>query len=333
MTVLIDKFGRIHRDMRISLTDRCNLRCQYCMPADFKQWQPSKDQLTTPELMFIVKVAISQGITSVRLTGGEPLLRPDIVEIVAQINSLNNAPSISLTTNGINLAHYAKDLEEAGLSRLNISLDTLNHETFKKLTNRNKLNEVLKGVEAAKSTNMRPIKINSVLLRGINDHEAVDLLNWSIQNRLELRFIEQMPLDAGETWDRQNMITADEIYSELSKAFTLSPIQLRGSKPAEEFSVNGSNSKVGIIASVTRPFCGACDRLRLTADGQLRSCLFSRIETNLRIIVRDPELSDKAKSERVAKLFSMNVESKLAGHEINNQNFVAPERPMSAIGG
>ena len=333
MSALVDTYGRVHRNLRVSLTDRCSLRCTYCMPHDFAAWLPSADLLTTDELMTVIEVAVSQGIDEVRLTGGEPLLRPDIVEIVHRIASLDNAPSLTLTTNGVRLPDLAKPLADAGLDRINVSLDTLSRERFKTLTYRDKFNDVIRGLKAAKDAGLFPIKINSVLLKGINDDEAPALLNWALENEYSLRFIEQMPLDAGGIWDRATLITADEIFESLSSLYRLEPVENRGSSPAEEFYVDGTKAKVGIIGSVTRPFCGACDRIRLTSDGQLRSCLFSNTETDLRSVLRDEKTSYESKCDQVAARFQKTVISKLPGHGINDPSFIAPLRPMSAIGG
>lgn len=333
MSNLIDTYGRVHRDLRVSLTDRCNLRCTYCMPADFNAWLPSAELLTTDELMTVLQVAVDCGITEVRLTGGEPLLRPDIVQIVERIAKLENAPKLSLTTNGIRLAELAAPLKQAGLERINVSLDTLRPDRFNLLTHRDRFDDVLKGLKAAKDSGLDPIKINTVLMPNVNTDEAVELLDWAIAEGYQLRFIEQMPLDAGGVWDRTNMVTADQIFSWLSEKYTLTPIANRGSAPAEEFLVNGGPEKVGIIASVTRPFCGDCDRLRLTSDGQIRSCLFAKTETDIRSLLRDNTVSNTEKQTRIAKLFEKTVFEKLPGHGINNPDFVQPSRPMSAIGG
>ena len=330
---LIDNFGRVHRDLRVSLTDRCSLRCTYCMPHDFNKWLPAETLLTTQELIKIIEIAVSQGITEVRLTGGEPLLRPDIVEIVAQINSLEDAPELSMTTNGVALAKYAKELAEAGLKRINISLDTLDWERFKRLTFRDRYDDVIEGIAAAKSAGLNPIKINTVLMRGINDDEALSLLKWALKENLNLRFIEQMPLDAGDAWTRKNLVTADEIFNQIDSEYELTPVEERGSSPAEEFLVNGGPAKVGIIGSVTRSFCANCDRLRLTSDGQLRNCLFANTETDLRGILRNGRLTEFEKRSDILKAFSTTVKSKLSGHGINDPEFVKPVRPMSAIGG
>jgi cyclic pyranopterin phosphate synthase len=332
MTQLVDTYGRGHRDLRVSLTDRCNLRCTYCMPHDFAAWLPSEDLLTTDELISIIKVGVSQGIDEIRLTGGEPLLRPDIVEIVSRISSIENAPILSMTTNGIALAKLAKPLFDAGLRRINISLDTLDRDVFKKMTYRDRLDDVFAGIQAAKDAGLMPVKINSVLLRGINDDEVTNLLKWALAEDLNLRFIEQMPLDAGGIWNRAELITADEIFEKLSSKYKLTPVDYRGSSPAEEFLVDDGPATVGIIGSVSRPFCGACDRIRLTSDGQLRSCLFSMKETDLRGILRS-ELSEDEKREAMVSKFHVTVKEKLPGHGINDPSFIQPSRPMSAIGG
>tara|TARA_B110000503_G_scaffold132062_1_gene207567 strand:+ start:19 stop:927 length:909 start_codon:yes stop_codon:yes gene_type:complete len=302
------------------------------MPHDFAAWLPSKDLLNTDELIEIIEVAVSQGIDEIRLTGGEPMLRPDIVEIVSRISSIRNAPKLSMTTNGLVLAKLAKPLVDAGLRRINISLDTLDRDVFKKMTHRDRIDDVFAGIAAAKEAGLLPVKINTVLLRGINDGEAVSLLKWALAEDLNLRFIEQMPLDAGGIWNREQLITADEIFAQLSEHHDLTPVEYRGSAPAEEFLVNGGPATVGIIGSVSRPFCGACDRIRLTSDGQLRSCLFSMAETDLRSILRS-DLSANEKTEALVSKFHSTVKAKLPGHGINDPSFIQPSRPMSAIGG
>jgi cyclic pyranopterin phosphate synthase len=302
------------------------------MPHDFAAWLPSADLLTTDELIEIIEVAVSQGIDEIRLTGGEPMLRPDIVEIVSRISSIKNAPKLSMTTNGLALAKLAKPLVDAGLRRINISLDTLDRDVFKKMTHRDRIDDVFAGIAAAKEAGLLPVKINTVLLRGINDGEATSLLKWALAEDLNLRFIEQMPLDAGGIWDRNQLITADEIFAQLSEHYELTPVEYRGSAPAEEFLVNGGPATVGIIGSVSRPFCGACDRIRITSDGQLRSCLFSMTETDLRAIVRS-DMTAEAKNEALISKFHSTVKAKLPGHGINDPSFIQPIRPMSAIGG
>ena len=330
---LIDTFGREHRDLRISLTDKCNLRCTYCMPEDFAAWTPKERLLTRPELVRIIGVAVAQGITSVRLTGGEPLLHPEVVAIVRDIARLPNAPAISLTTNGLLLADLAAPLHEAGLQRINVSLDTLDHKLFAEITKRDRLDDVLAGIAAAESAGIKPIKINTVLLNGVNQSEAASLLRHAIASGWSLRFIEQMPLDAGGIWSRATMVTAAETLEALSAEFQLEALGNRGSAPAEEFLVNGGPATVGIIASVTQPFCGSCDRLRVTADGQVRNCLFAQSESDLRGILRDPDLTDEQQTAAIARTLGLSVLAKLRGHGIADPLFLQPARPMSAIGG
>ena len=328
MNTLIDTYGRIHRNLRVSLTDRCNLRCTYCMPNDFAAWLPSEHQLTTDELVRVIEIAVSEGINEVRVTGGEPLLRPDLVEIVSRINAITNAPTLTMTTNALTLEKVAKPLVDAGLTRINISLDTLDRDRFKLMTHRDRIDDVFAGIKAAQDAGINPIKINAVLLKGVNADEAPALLEWALANNLALRFIEQMPLDAGGIWERSSLVIADDIYADLSSRYELTPCDGRGSSPAEEFFVNGGPATVGIIGSVTRPFCGACDRLRLTSDGQLRSCLFSLEEMDLRTAMRNG-----ASDEDIALRFRKTVAGKLPGHGINDPKFIQPQRPMSAIGG
>ena len=333
MSQLVDTYGRVHRDLRVSLTERCSRRCTYCMPADFADWMPGPSLLSTAELMLVLEAAVELGITGVRLTGGEPLLRADVVDVVRHITSLKQAPEVSVTTNGLRLTQLAARLHDAGLTRVNVSLDTLDRQRFLELTKRDRFDDVISGIKAAQAAGLAPVKVNSVLMRGVNDHEAVDLLRRAIDEGWRLRFIEQMPLDAGGTWDRGQMITADDIHAMLGEVFTLTPVEGRGSAPAEEFYVNGGPETVGIIASVTKPFCAACDRLRLTADGQLRNCLFARDELDLRQVLRDETLTpDEVRAEVERRLHKV-VGDKLPGHGINDPLFIQPARPMSAIGG
>ncbi len=326
---LVDRFGRVHRDLRVSLTDRCNLRCTYCMPAEGLPWLPNPDLLSVEEIARVVRIATELGITEVRLTGGEPLIRPEIVEIVARLAALPTAPHLSVTTNGLALARLAGPLAGAGLARVNISCDTLRAETFQRLTLRDRLDDVLAGIEAARAAGLAPIKINTVLVRGVNDHEAPDLLRWALAEGLSLRFIEQMPLDPQHGWNRAMMITREEILDRLARAgFLLAPVPGRGSAPAEEFLVDGGPATVGIVGSVTNPFCAACDRVRLTADGHWRNCLFTQGEAGLRDLLR----SD-ARDADLAAVMLGEVRRKAAGHGIDDPAFEQPGRPMSAIGG
>jgi cyclic pyranopterin phosphate synthase len=329
--LLSDGYGRVATDLRVSLTDRCNLRCTYCMPAEGLNWLPKPELLTDEEVIRLIAVGISQlGIREVRFTGGEPLLRRGLVRIVERTAALRPRAEVSLTTNGIGLARLAEPLRQAGLDRVNVSLDTLSPGTFRTLTHRDRLPDVLAGLAAAAATGLSPVKVNAVLMRGINEAEAPDLLRFCLDHGYQLRFIEQMPLDAQHGWRRENMVTAEEILTSLSSRFTLTPDDpsQRGPAPAESFGVDGGPARVGIIGSVTRPFCGSCDRVRLTADGQVRNCLFARAESDLRGPLRagatDAELAD---------LWRRSVAAKLPGHGIDDPTFLQPDRPMSAIGG
>lgn len=329
--MLADSYGRVATDLRVSLTDRCNLRCAYCMPPEGLDWLPTSEVLTGDEIVRLIRIGVTRlGIREVRFTGGEPLLRRDLVRIVAETAALDPRPEISLTTNGIGLARRAADLREAGLDRINVSLDTLRPEVFRKLARRDRLPDVLEGLSAAASAGLTPVKVNTVLMRGINESEAAALLGYCLERGYELRFIEQMPLDAQHGWSRASMITAEDILSLLSPAFSLTPDEAaaRGSAPAETFLVNGGPARVGVIASVTRPFCGACDRVRLTADGQVRNCLFAREESDLRAALRGG-----ASDAEIAERWRAAVAGKLPGHGINDPSFLQPDRPMSAIGG
>ncbi len=327
---LVDSFGRVATDLRVSLTDRCNLRCTYCMPAEGLDWMPSEQVLSDDELVRLMRIAVEMlGVTDIRLTGGEPLLRPGLEGIIERITALEPRPRVSMTTNGIGLAKRAPGLVAAGLDRINVSLDTIDRERFAGLTRRDRLPHVLAGLAAARDAGLSPVKINSVLMRGYNEHEAVPLLRFALEEGYHLRFIEQMPLDAQHGWNRRDMITAEEILAMLGEAFTLSPFPApRGGAPAERWLVDGGPGDVGVIASVTRPFCSACERTRLTADGAVRSCLFSNDETDLRALVRAG-----ARDEEVADAWRDTMWRKLAGHEINEAGFAQPIRPMSAIGG
>jgi cyclic pyranopterin phosphate synthase len=327
---LTDEFGRQATDLRVSLTDKCNLRCAYCMPAEGLQWLPNDRVLTDAEIVRLVRIAIELcGVTSVRFTGGEPLVRAGVVDIIRSVAALDARPEISMTTNGVNLtAQKAALLAEAGLTRVNVSLDTLRPERFKELTRRDGLDRVLESLRVLKSAGLTPVKVNAVLIRGINDDEAADLLNYCLTNGYQLRFIEQMPLDANHRWNREQMVTAAEILDSLSKRFDLAAHGQRGSSPAERFVVDHGKGTVGIIASVSKPFCRACDRTRLTADGQIRSCLFSQDETDLRTMTRSG-----ATDTELASAWAATMATKLAGHNVSSVEFVQPARPMSAIGG
>jgi cyclic pyranopterin phosphate synthase len=329
--VLADSYGRVATDLRVSLTDRCNLRCDYCMPAEGLDWLPKPDLLTDGEVVRLIRIGVERlGIAEVRFTGGEPLLRRGLLDIVARTAELRPRPEISLTTNAIGLERLAAPLHTAGLDRINVSLDTLRPETFRALARRDRLTDVLAGLSAAAAAGLGPIKVNTVLMRGKNDDEAVPLARFCLEHGYQLRFIEQMPLDAQHGWRRANMVTADEILAALSAEFPLTPDDpvARGSAPAEAFLVNGGPARIGVIGSVTRPFCGSCDRVRLTADGQVRNCLFATTESDLR-----GPLRAGASDATIAALWRRAVASKLPGHGINDPDFLQPARPMSAIGG
>jgi len=328
---LLDTFGRVATDLRVSLTDRCNLRCSYCMPAEGLDWMPSEELLSEEELIRLIGIAVERlGVTEVRFTGGEPLIRRGLLNIVKRAAELKPRPQLSVTTNGIGLAKLAGPLAECGLDRVNVSLDTVDPELFKTITRRDRFADVEAGLAAADAAGLRPVKVNAVLLRGINDEHPEHLLEWCLERGYQLRFIEQMPLDAQHGWDREKMITADEILEKVSRAFDLTPepSSIRGSAPAERWYVNGGPATVGIIASVTRPFCGDCDRVRLTADGQVRNCLFAREESDLRAAMRAG-----ASDAEIAVRWQVAVRGKKAGHGIDDPSFLQPDRPMSAIGG
>jgi cyclic pyranopterin phosphate synthase len=329
--VLVDQFGRRAVDLRVSLTDRCNLRCTYCMPEEGLQWLAKPDLLTDEEIVRLVRIAVTRlGVREVRFTGGEPMLRPGLVRIVKECGELEPRPELSLTTNGIGLVRNAGALKDVGLDRINVSLDTLDPEVFHRLTRRNRHQDVIAGMAAAVEAGLQPVKINSVLMRGVNDHEAPAILEWALQHGYELRFIEQMPLDAQHGWDRGSMVTAEEILGLLGERFRLTPEaeDRRGAAPAERWLVDGGPAKVGVIASVTRPFCRACDRTRLTADGQVRNCLFATGETDLRGTLRAG-----GSDLEVAELWQKAMWGKKAGAGIDDPGFLQPARPMSAIGG
>ncbi|GAA5111752.1 GTP 3',8-cyclase MoaA [Haloechinothrix salitolerans] len=327
---LVDTFGRVATDLRVSLTDKCNLRCTYCMPEEGLDWMPDDQVLADDELLRLMRIAVERlGITDIRLTGGEPMLRPGLESLIAEITSLEPRPRVAMTTNGIGLAKRAPKLAAAGLNRINVSLDTVERDTFIRITRRDRLSHVLAGLAAARDAGMDPVKINAVLLPGVNEHEATGLLRFCLENGYHLRFIEQMPLDAQHSWDRSAMITAEQILELLRTEFTLTPSnEERGGAPAERWLVDGGPGDVGVIASVTRPFCAACDRTRLTADGAIRSCLFSQRETDLRAMLRNG-----GTDEDIANAWRATMWAKLAGHEINDAGFAQPLRPMSSIGG
>jgi len=325
-----DRFGRVATDLRVSLTDRCNLRCSYCMPAEGLEWLPDESVLTDAEIVRLIDIGVRLlGVREVRFTGGEPLVRRGLLDIVAGTRAVSPDLEISMTTNALGLSRTAHALKQAGLDRINVSLDSVRPESFHAVTRRDRLHDVVDGLAAAAEAGLGPIKINAVLLRGLNDEEGPELLRWCLDHGYDLRFIEQMPLDAQHSWSRMEMVTADEILASLEKDFVLTPAtEPRGSAPAELFLVDGGPATVGVIASVTRPFCGDCDRVRLTADGQIRNCLFAREESDLRSALRTG-----ASDEDLAERWVVAMRGKRAGHGIDDPSFLQPDRPMSAIGG
>lgn len=327
---LRDRHGRVATDLRISLTDRCNLRCTYCMPAEGLDWMPTEQLLTLDELTRLMRIAVADlGVREIRFTGGEPLLRGDLPQIIAAAAALSPRPELSLTTNGLGLARKANILAAAGLDRVNVSLDSVDRAEYAAITRRDRLQDVLDGLAAAHDAGLRPVKVNAVLKPGLNAADAPNLLRYCLERGYELRIIEQMPLDAGHDWRRSTMVTAAQARAVLEEQFTLVPAaEARGSSPAQRWLVDGGPATVGIIASVSEPFCGDCDRTRLTADGQIRNCLFAREESDLRALLRGG-----ADDAEIARRWRTAMWGKRAGHGIDDPDFHQPDRPMSAIGG
>ncbi|MBY6366754.1 GTP 3',8-cyclase MoaA [Rhodococcoides corynebacterioides] len=327
--VLLDRFGRVARDLRISVTEKCSLRCTYCMPAEGLPGLDAEQVLSAAEIARLVGVAHRElGVREVRFTGGEPLVRKDIVDIVARSATAAPDVALSMTTNGIGLDRRAAALVQAGLGRVNISLDTVDRAHFAALTRRDRLPAVLAGIDGALAAGLAPVKINAVLMRETLAG-AADLLAWCLERGVALRFIEQMPLDADREWARSTMVPAAELLAVLRERFDLTEIgRSDPSAPAEEWTVDGGPATVGIIASVTRSFCSDCDRTRLTAEGTVRSCLFSDVETDLRAVLRRG-----ADDAEIADLWRGAMWEKSAGHGMDDAGFVPPERSMGAIGG
>ncbi|MEU4315573.1 GTP 3',8-cyclase MoaA [Nocardia sp. NPDC024068] len=327
--LLVDRFGRTARDLRVSITEKCSLRCTYCMPEEGLPAIPPDELLSAAEIVRLVSLAVHQlGIREVRFTGGEPLMRRDLEEIVAGCHAAVPGIPLSMTSNGIGLRHRAAGLAAAGLGRVNISLDTVDRDGFARLTRRDRLDSVLSGIRAAGAAGLAPVKVNAVLMRQTLAG-AADLLGWCLAEGCELRFIEEMPLDADHEWARENMVTAAELLDVLGARYTLTAVgRSDPSAPAETWLVDGGPGTVGIIASVTRTFCDSCDRTRLTADGMLRSCLFSDQEFDLRATLRSG-----ADDAELARLWRGAMWQKWAGHGIDAADFVPPERTMGAIGG
>ncbi|MCU1412761.1 MAG: moaA [Microbacteriaceae bacterium] len=331
---LIDTFGRVARDLRVSITEKCSLRCTYCMPEAGLPAIAREDLLTPTEIARLVGIAVRDlGVRDVRFTGGEPLMRADLAEIIRLSSDVASGASISMTTNAIGLDHRIRELVDAGLTRINISLDTVDRDHFARLTRRDRLPAVFAGIDAAKAAGLTPLKINAVLMRDTLVG-AADLLAWSLENGVRLRFIEQMPLDADEQWARDNMVDAAELLDVLSTRFTLTkPHRDDPSSPAEEWLVDGGPQTVGIIASVTRSFCESCDRTRITAEGTVRSCLFGDDETDLRGMLRGGADDRDVTDREIADRWRAAMWGKQAGHGMSLPGFRRPERSMGAIGG
>ena len=329
-SALLDTFGRIHDNLRISVTDRCNIRCFYCMPEDNVQYVAREEILSFEEIERFVRVAVSLGVTKLRVTGGEPLVRKDLPVLIEKLASVPDIRDLALTTNGVLLAQQAKRLYEAGLRRLNVHLDTLDRERFFRITRRNDLDKVLHGIEAARSLGFGPIKINAVAVKNLVEPDIVPLVRYGREFDIEIRFIEFMPLDSQGLWKRDNVLTADEIIATLSREIApLIEIPDRDPRaPATEYRFADGVGSVGFIASVSRPFCLNCNRIRLTSDGKLRYCLFAIEETDVKGLLRSG-----APDEEIAAVIRATVRKKWIGHEINSSKFVAPPRPMYAIGG
>ncbi|MBI00242.1 MAG: GTP 3',8-cyclase MoaA [Acidimicrobiaceae bacterium] len=323
---MIDGFGRLHRDLRISVTDRCNFRCGYCMPADGLEWLPRSELLTFEEIERVARLLVERhGIESIRLTGGEPTVRANLPDLVRRLAALG--VDLSLTTNGATLRLLAEPLAQAGLRRINVSLDSLRPERFAELTLRDELPRVLDGIEAAIDAGLNPVKVNAVVMRGVNDDELVDFARFGRNCGVVIRFIEFMPLDADEAWSGGAVVGQDEILERIGEVFPLEPVT-RTSAPASRFRYVDGAGEIGVVASVTRSFCDSCDRIRLTADGQFRNCLFAVGEYDLRSLLRSG-----ADDEEVSTLMEQAVGAKWAGHGIGTVDFIRPARSMSQIGG
>jgi cyclic pyranopterin phosphate synthase len=327
MEPLVDPHGRTVRDLRISVTDRCNLRCRYCMPAEGMEWLPRADLLTYEEIERVARLCVERfGFDGIRITGGEPTVRAHLPVLVQKLAALGT--DLSLTTNGATLRLLAEDLRAAGLRRINISLDSLRPEAFFDVTRRHALDQVLDGIDAAVEAGLSPVKVNCVLMRGVNDAEIVDFATFGRERGVTIRFIEFMPLDADDGWSPGTVVPGSEVLAAIDAVYPLEPVELRGSAPAERFRYRDGRGEIGVVASVTQSFCGSCDRVRLTADGMFRNCLFAVRETDLRSILRSGGSDDD-----LAAAIAADVGSKWAGHSIGRVTFIRPDRSMSQIGG
>ncbi len=323
---LVDLFGRVHKDFRISVTDRCNFRCQYCMPEEGLDWLKREELLTFEEITRITKILVKNyGINSVRLTGGEPTLRANLPDLISMLSEL--PIEIALTTNGINLSKNAQIFFDAGLNRVNISIDSLKAERFKEITLRDEMEKVITGIEASIEAGLSPVKINVVVMRGINEDEIIDFAKFGRELGVIVRFIEFMPLDADEKWSTLSVVSLKEIFSKINAVYPLEPVE-RSNAPASRFRYLDGRGEIGIVASVTEKFCDTCDRIRITADGQFRNCLFSNEEFDLKEVLRS-ESTDK----EICEFLERAVRAKREGHGIGNVDFIRPARSMSQIGG
>ena len=341
---LIDSYGRTVRDLRISVTDRCNFRCTYCMPEEGMVWLPRTEVLTYEEIARVARICVERfGVDGIRLTGGEPTVRAHLPKLISALAALTvpataDSPlagqpiDVAVTTNGATLALVAADLKRAGLRRINVSLDTLNREKFKQITKRDELASVLEGIDAAIAVGMAPVKVNAVVQRGVNDDEIIALATFGREKNIEVRFIEFMPLDAQGGWLNNAVVGQDEIVSTINEVFALEQIASRGAAPADRWRYLDGKGTVGVIPTVTKPFCGDCDRVRLTADGQFRTCLFATDEFDVRALLRNG-VDDRATDDAIEALLRRAVGEKWAGHSIGQVSFVRPRRSMSQIGG
>jgi cyclic pyranopterin phosphate synthase len=322
----VDPFGRTVRDLRISVTDRCNLRCSYCMPAEGMQWLHRDELLTFEEITRVARICVERfGFDGIRLTGGEPTVRANLPTLVEMLDGLG--VDLAMTTNGATLRLTADDLRRAGLRRVNISCDSLRPDRFAAITRRDALAQVLDGIDAALEVGFDPVKVNCVLMRGVNDDEVVDFAAFGRDRGVGVRFIEFMPLDADGGWGSDAVVPASEVIERIDAVFPIEPVP-RGDAPASEYRYRDGAGGVGVIASVTQPFCGSCDRVRITAEGQFRNCLFAVHETDLRTLLRGG-----ASDQQVAAAIANDVAGKWAGHNIGQVNFIRPARSMSQIGG
>ena len=324
---LVDSFGRVHRDLRISVTDRCNFRCTYCMPAEGLEWMDRADLLTYEELARVARVCVERfGFDGIRLTGGEPTVRAGLPSLIEMLTPLG--VDLSLTTNGTTLRTLAPQLVAAGLTRINISLDSLRRDRFEAITRRDELERVLGGIDAAIESGLSPVKVNCVVMRGVNDDEIVDFAEFGRERGVTVRFIEFMPLDAQGAWTNEQVVTKAEIVAAVAAVHPVEPVGERGSEPADRWRYVDGRGEFGVIPSVTEAFCDSCDRVRLTADGNLRHCLFATRELDLRTLLRSG-----ADDDALAAAITAEVGAKWAGHQINQVHFIRPSRSMSQIGG